>query len=167
MLFNSYVPVVDLSLSSTSSSPLASSSLVIVCFLCEVAPNVTHCFLAVAEVNQNLIWDVNKKKNVQGLGWSPSSSSSESTQILVIASLLCFGADVEEKPIVGPVSTEASTLLTDVVSWARCVWNSRTALRWKESSGCAVLLASVNFEVGAVWRDVRVWTVGSTLALEW
>lgn len=61
---NNYAPVVDLLSSSTSSSPLASSSLVIVRFLCEslVAPSVIRRFLAAAQVIQNLIWNTKKTK---------------------------------------------------------------------------------------------------------
>jgi hypothetical protein len=72
--------------------------------------------------------------------------------------MLCLGADVGMEPM---VSTEVSPSATDVVSWARCVRNACTALHWKESLGCAALLASVSFEVGAVWCDGHVWTVGS------
>ena len=40
-------------------------------------------------------------------------------------------------------------------SWARRVWKAWTALHWEESSGRAVLLASVSFVVGAIWRVGR------------
>lgn len=68
-------------------------------------------------------------------------------------SLLRLGGDVDG---VEPAdTTEESWPELTMFSWVRRVWKAWTALRWKESSGCAVLLASVSFEVGAVWRDGR------------
>ena len=70
--------------------------------------------------------------------------------------MLHLGGDVD-----GGVESAATTegswpeLATDMFSWACHMWKVWTALHWKESSGCAVLLASVSFEVGGRLSMVR------------
>jgi hypothetical protein len=73
--------------------------------------------------------------------------------VSAIADRSRLGGDV----VVGFVALTEG-LGTDLASLALRVRKSSTALRWKESAVFAVLLSSVSFVVGAVWRDGRVWS---------
>jgi hypothetical protein len=99
-----------------------------------------------------------KSEDVRGLGCSltPLSSCSPSSVLAsALADRLCFGCDA----VMG--ASRLDGFGRELASWAWRMRKSCTALRWKVSSGCAALLSSVSFEVGAMWRDGRGWLVRS------